>query len=335
MTTPIDGLADTVTRAMPPARLTGRTRLSGPIPTVWSSDGIGAAWSIAQDAVLAARPPAVQLHTWDPRGVADRVRVLLPSAALLVGAGIDGVARHVALGDWSVTQGVRVLTEIARRARDQGAVVIVWNAEAAWKRPPSTPERARLEQLITEALRAVSSTCPDLDQWHTAYDHPSLHGTYPWRAWLGEGSPISVSLPQVYAAPEGGLSAHRGALPRREAAALSSWAAAVRAGRIRPDAPDGTPGDLSDVDWRPYYQLHHVAAVDTVASALSHPLACLWALPTRADTAGREALAVLCAVHRTGLWGDVRALQRTLGVADDGVYGPATHAAAVVWAGRA
>ena len=51
------------------------------------------------------------------------------------------------------------------------------------------------------------------------------------------------------------------------------------------------------------------------------------------DAAGVEALRVLVAAARTGLWG-VRALQEALGVAVDGAYGPKTHAAAVAWAAR-
>jgi len=181
-------------------------------------------------------------------------------------------------------------------------------------------------EVIRAALGEVQSRWPALAQWHTSYDHPTYHSTYPWRAWLGEGSPVEVSLPQVYAAPAGGLMAHRGALPRREAAALASWAVAIRKGWIAPDDPS-TPV-REGVAWRPYYQLHHVTALDTIASALAHPLACFWALRSRSDDEGRLALRVLCGLWRRGLW-NVRAVQRAAGVRDDGVYGPVTHAAAL------
>lgn len=309
------------------------TVLRGPMPTLWHSDGIAAGWELADDLIVAAQPPAVQLHAWEPAKVADRVRRLVPGVALVVGVGVDSIARSVAKGSWSVARGVATMVDLAQRAVAVGAVAICWNAEAGWKRPPNTAERTRIEQLVREGLAAVASRFPALLQWHTAYDHPSYHSTYPWKAWLGPGSPITASFPQVYAAPEGGLMAHRGALPAREVRSLASWSQGVRAGWIRPDVPEGAPGDDTDVDWRPYYQLHHVAVADTVASAVAHPLVALWALPTRADAAGRRAFVALTLLARLGFWGEgavqqFQAAHPEAGGAD-GVYGPRTEAALV------
>lgn len=325
MTTPLDAMEAQVQRALATGTLSA---VRGAVPTLWHSDGIDAAWSLSDDLLIAARPRAVQLHTWEPRRIADTIRAALPGVTLLVGVGIDGIARDVAKGGRSVSWGVSRFVELARRATTAGAVAIVWNAEAGWKRPPADPERVRLEQLIAEGLEAARVAFPGLHQWHTAYDHPSLHSGYPWRAWLGPQSPVVASLPQVYAAPGGDLAASRGALPRREAKALASWAAAVRAGWIRPDAPAGTVEDERDVDWHPYYQMHHVALADTVSSALAHPLACLWALPTRADADGRRALLALCALDRLGYWraSGVADYQRDAGLTPDGIYGPRTGA---------
>lgn len=280
------------------------------------------------------QPRAVELHTWRPDQYAPTVRRLVPGVELSVGVGVDDEARDVALGRQSVAAAVRELvTGPVQRAIDVGATSITWNAEAAWKRPPSSTEAGRLHALIRALLGETAARHPSLVQEHTAYDHPTYHSAYPWRAWLGAGSPVTASYAQVYAAPGGDLCAHRGALPAREARALASWASAVRAGWIRPDAPEETPDDAVDVDWHPYYQLHHVLAVDTVASALAHDRVALWAIPTRDDDAGHEALAVLCALDRADLW-DVRALQAAVGVAVDGRYGPETHAATVRWAAR-
>lgn len=322
MSTPLDGLEAEVQRAL------AHTAIRGAVPTLWHSDGIGAAWDLSDDLLIAAKPRAVQLHTWEPRHIAPVVQRALPGVTLLVGVGVDGIARDVAKGSRPVSWGVARMIELARRASECGAVAIVWNAEAGWKRAPSDPERTRIEQLVAEGLAAVARDYPGLAQWHTSYDHPGYHSTYPWRAWLGPASPVVVSLPQVYAAPGGALAASRGALPRREAKALASWAAAVRAGWIRPDAPEGTAEDARDVDWRPYYQLHHVALADTVSSALAHPLACLWALPTRADADGRRALLALCALDRLGYWraSGVADYQRDAGLTPDGIYGPRTGA---------
>lgn len=320
MTTPLDAMEAAVQREL------GAASLRGPMPTLWHSDGIGAAWDISDDLLLAAKPSAVQLHTWEPRRIAPVLQRALPGVRLVMGVGVDGIARDVAKGTRSVSWGVARMRELASRADAVGAVAIVWNAEAGWKTPPSSVQRTRVEQLVREGLAAVAEDYPALAQWHTAYDHPGYHSTYPWRAWLGAGSPITVSLPQVYAAPGGAVAASRGALPRREAKALASWAAAVRAGWIRPDEPECLEGDPRDVDWRPYYQLHHVALSDTVSSALAHPLACLWALPTRADADGRRALLALCALDRLGYWreGGVADYQRDAGLTPDGIYGPRT-----------
>lgn len=292
------------------------------------------ALAACQGLLTGAQPRAVELHTWRPDQYAPAVRRLVPDVALSVGIGVDGEAKDVALGRQSVEAAVRELvTGPVRRAVDIGAVSITWNAEGAWKRPPSSAEAARLQTLIRALLGETRARYPSLVQEHTAYDHPTYHSAYPWRAWLGAGSPVTASWAQVYAAPAGGLSAHRGALPAREARALASWAAAVRTGWIRPDAPEGSAEDATDVDWRPYYQAHHVPALDTVASALAHDRVALWAIPTRADDAGREATAVLCALDRADLW-DVARVQATVGVEVDGHYGPESHAAAVRWAAR-
>ena len=284
-----------------------------------------------RDLLATAKPRAVELHTWWPDRYAPQVRRIVPDVELSVGIGVDAEARDVALGLQTVSAAVAELVRVALRAEAIGATSIAWNAEAAWKRPPNSDEASRLYQLIRALLGEVAARFPRLRQEHTAYDHPTYHSAYPWRAWLGAGSPIVASYAQVYAAPEGGLRAHRGALEAREAKALASWATAVRAGWIRADAPEGSPDDATDVDWHPYYQLHHVPAVDTVASALAHSKCALWAIPTRSDTDGAEVVRVLSAIDRANLW-DVHLLQHTVGVPVDGAYGPVTHGAVVRWA---
>lgn len=285
----------------------------------------------ARGLLVGAQPRAVELHTWRPDLYAPELRRLVPDVVLSVGVGVDSEARDVAQGRQSIPAAVAELVRVATRADAIGATSITWNAEAAWKKPPTSAEVQRLYQLIRALLGEVATRFPRLRQEHTAYDHPTYHAAYPWRAWLGAGSPVQASYAQVYAAPGGGLRAHRGALEAREARALDSWATAVRKGWIRPDAPEGTEADLVDLDWRPYYQLHHVPAVDTVASALEHPQCALWAAPTRHDADGREVVQVLAAIDRADLW-DVRALQAAVGVEVDGAYGPITHGAVVRWA---
>ena len=128
----------------------------GPCPTLWGSKGIVSAWRDARDLLVRAQPPAVQLHTWEPGRVADDVRRAIPGVRVVVGVGVDGIARDVAQGKLSVARGAAQLVMLARRAVDAGAEVIAWNAEAGWKRPPSSPERARIVALVREGLAAVA-----------------------------------------------------------------------------------------------------------------------------------------------------------------------------------
>lgn len=302
--------------------------LTGPIPTFWGGNGAEAEVRACEVLLRQARPRLVQLHTWTPERAAARVRALLgPDVGIVVGIGADGIARDVAKGTHPVSRGVATMLELAKRAHEESAVAIVWNAEAGWKRPPSSTEAALLSRCVREGLSAVAAKYPALEQHHTAYDHPGFHSTYNWRDWLGEGSPIVASWPQVYAAPGGDAMAHRGALPAREARALGSWAAAIRAGWIDPD--DASTPVREGVAWRPYYQLHHVPARDTITGALQHDGAMLWALRARSDDEGRRAFVALCALERAGFWrpDGVQAFQRDRGLDVDGVAGPQTLAA--------
>lgn len=316
------GLATTILPAPRAPRL---------IPCLWDSDGPEAAWERSKDLLLpllADEPGdgrvALKLHTTRPDLSAPLVRAALPKLPLVVACGVDWIAREVAKGRRDVAWGVAEFIALATRAMRLGAIAIEWNAEAGWKRPPSSAERARLEALIRAALAEVARLFPELEQWLTSYDHPTCHRDFPWRAWAGAGSPVTRVYLQVYAAPGDGLSAHRGALPRREAAALASYAQAVREGLVRPDAPEGTPGDLADVDWSPYLQMHSVAMADTVKTTVRHPSVSFWAFRSRTDVDGRRAFAGIVALHRLGFWGEgaLRRAQQRFGLKADDVYGP-------------
>lgn len=299
------------------------------IPTLWHNDGIAQAWAEGAPILRQARVTAVQLHTWTPNAVADTIRQSAPGIDIVCGFGVDSIARDlISTKDYHAA--VATFKTLAGRAHAVGAKAVVWNAEASWKLKSTSEHKLRVNDVIREGLLTVASTYPELEQWHTAYDHPSFHATYPWQAWLGAGSPIVRALPQVYAAPgKAGVMAVRGSLPRRKARALASWASAARAGWIAQDDPS-TP-QQEGVVWSPYFQAHSVPAVDTVAQAIDHEVTCLWAAPTRMDPEGRKALNAMCALDRLGFWraGGIADFQRSAGLAPDGVFGPLTLAAAL------
>jgi hypothetical protein len=314
----------------------------GPIPTLWDGNGAAAALHGADDLLAETHPTHVQIHTWKPDdSVVNKVRLLTGNASLILGVGIDGVAREVVSGRRTVKWGVDTLVSLAKRAHGIGAIAICWNAESSWKTPPNTEQRKLLGELIKTALAQVVLLFPDLEQWHTSFDHPTYFPDYPWSFWIGSDSPVIVSMPQVYAAPLGDVMAHRGALERREATSLASYKVAIEKNWIDKDIPDGQPGDETDVDFRPYLQLHSVPTVDTVAVAVQSPFVGGWAIHANADRAGRNALRAMCALQREGFWlpgievyrgmqvaSAVRAFQRKIGVDPDGDFGPKTAAAA-------
>ncbi len=297
------------------------TMLRGPVATLWHGEGPDAAWTLGRSVLERARPRTVQIHSWSPSLVADSIRRALPGVGLVCGFGIDSIARDVTKQRISVADGVRIFVRLAERATVAGARAVKWNAEAAWKRPPNSAESKLLTELVRNALAEIAARYPTLEQLHTAYDHPSFHSTYNWNDWLGAHSPIVASYAQVYAAPEGALMAHRGALPAREARSLASWSAAIRAGWITPDDP--STAIREGVQWRPYYQLHHVPDRDTVSSALRHESCALWAIPARADRDGRAAFVALCELDRRGYWRSegLRDFQRDNRLAVDGIFG--------------
>lgn len=297
--------------------------------TLWHAGGLRPALSGARELLAQAQPDVVQIHAGptmlaqDARYVATAVRLIVPRARIWIGVGCDGWLRGYHAGEHGRPRAIEKILSAADLASSMDAEAVVWNAESFWKTHPDDSA-----EIAAEIVRVCAIRYPGLAQGHTAYDHPTYHSTYPWRAWLGPDSPVSFALPQVYAAPGGGdhVQAHRGALAKREAASLRSWQVAVRKGWIRPDV---TPDTADDLDWYPYVQAHSVPAVDTVRLAMAHPVVAFWAAPSRIDAEGRLAVLTTCALRRLGHHGvdGIKEFQRAHSLKDDGVAGPLTRAA--------
>lgn len=313
------------------AQTQGPMRRFGPIATAWDGDGPMRAIEEGKELLLRARPPTIMVHAWEAETPLRALRTMLPSTtAYILGVGVDGIAKRVAKGEWSVAKGVQTMLTLAARAVACRCVAIMWNAEGGWKRTPRSDEAARLRDLIRQTLREVARQFPQLAQLFTSYDHPSFHSSFPFPEWVGAESPIVEAHWQVYAAGLGKeVYPHRGALPAREKSAIKSYNEAVRKRLIKPDVVDGAPGDDTDLDWRPYVQLHHVHAADTVALAVRYPSVSNWAVMSRTDKHGRAALVAQCELWHRGFWGEgaVERFQVSAGLNGDGVLGPRTAAA--------
>jgi hypothetical protein len=304
--------------------------------TLWDPNGLRVALDKASELLAEVQPDAVQLHA-GPRellrngeAVAIAVRALCPEARLWIGVGADGTVDDYAEGRASAAQVIDPLARVAALAQSLGAELLVLDPEGQWKRAKGKNSEG--------LARDVSLTCaersPGVVQAVTTYDHPSLHGSFPWRGFLGPGSKASLFLPQVYAgavaAGQQLVAPHRRSLPRRAETSLASIRAAVRAGMLRSDERDAAGLDTSsrDLDVAPYVQGHSVNEHASSQLLIESPVACVWAAMARMDRSGLAALARAARVRRARFSrpGLVRELQKDLALEADGWLGPLTAA---------
>lgn len=296
--------------------------------TTWKYHDLRGAWHDADALARDARPQIIQLHTGPEEAlshageIAAAVRAALPGTRIWLGIGMDAFPSRLGLGVERLVAEAVKLGQVAERI---GAEHLVLDAEAAWK-ATDPAERAREQDLARAILRGIAQACPGLVLGHTAYDQPGLHGTYAWQAWLGAGSPVRYTWPQVYASTGGDTMAARGALARRERASLESYKAAVRRQIVRPDLPGE---DMPDsLEFRPYEQAHGVPYPDTITLGAKYGLAAAWAAPTRIDEDGRIAVRALSELYRQSYYGPdaVQRFQLAHGLTADGICGPKTLA---------
>lgn len=308
--------------------------LRGDVATLYDGSGVGRAWDLAKDFLAAHPPDAVQLHTFpgvDAGPLSGIIRRALPGAALWLGIGCDFPMSQLKKGAWPEDRVVDTLARMARHAKAIGAVAFVLDPEDAYK-AKSAEEHARFNHVARRIVTACDAELAgtSIVLAHTAYDHPTYHTEYAWEGFVGDGSPVTLDLPQVYAAP-GAKDAipRRGALETRSARSLDSFRVARTRHMIREDieTPAGDPSD--DLDVRPYVQLHHVKAEDTISFALRTDQVCYWAMRSRMDADGEEAWKSIRKLRRLGKRGPdaVAEFQRDMGsLKVDNVAGPLTRA---------
>jgi hypothetical protein len=291
-----------------------------PRVTIWSSDGATKAYDDKRTRALldAARPPVITLHTGPlalaARGdkLTERVRRDYPGAAVWWAVTGDAHGPDPTV-PWSLC---------AQVAEELRVPVLEFNCESAWRK------QSRPFGVARAALLAAKARAPSVEFGHTAFDGPvnfpyrtlgpiklrwGYGESYDWRGFLGAGSPVQWSAPQVYAA--GKLTrGTRARLLDRFDKHTRSWAIAVRNGLVRPDV-------RRDI----YLQSHSSDTSGLVTLAETALTAAFWATPHRLDADGARAIRVLCELHRRGQ--SLREFQTSAGLAADRIAGPLTCAA--------
>lgn len=290
------------------------------VVTVYDDTGARRARPILERLARVAAPGdlAVCLHTTPDGGdqaAVDVVRSLC--LRLWWGLPYDGIPRTLRRSGGTVARALAA--SWARRVRAWSPEVVCLDGEALWK-PDATADLATLGSLALDAIAATRAELPGAAVSWTSYDHPLWH-RLPWGAILGAGG-VDLHAPQVYAAPESGVSDHRAAASRL-ASARRQWSALADAhAAVRRELLPG--GERCTV----YGQIHHVTTGGAALVLDASDTSRAWALPTRSDDAGVRALeALLIARRATGRSaGAIARWQRAHGLAADGVVGPATLA---------
>lgn len=308
--------------------------------TLWDPNGLQRALERAKNLLAEVRPDAVQLHAGPRELIANGARIerelrelLGDDLQLWIGVGADGTIDDYAEGRATAADVVRPLVETAKLAESLGAKVHCLDPEGEWKRARGKNS----EGIARDVSLSCAEAAPSCVQAVTTYDHPSLHGAFPWRGFCGVGSKASLFLPQVYAgAVVAGqtqlVAPHRRSLPRRAETSLASIRAAVRAGMLRADEQDASGLDTSarDLDVAPYLQGHSVHEHATLQALIEAPIASVWAAMARMDERGIAALRRAAKVRRVVFSGPgaVRAYQEMRGLKVDGWVGPQVAGAA-------
>ena len=304
-------------------------RRPGIAVTLWHDAGLSVAWRVAEATLraLAAEglaPPIVVCHAWpDPSHTATlrALRSALPGVRVWYSPGGNSLAGY------SATRARATAEEWARVASGHGAEALLPNLEM-----PSAAGRSGWTEgcpLAGEALaaharglyEAMHSVAPALALGLVGPDVPSYH-RLPWRALLGEGSPVTLHAPQVYPGlPRPGVSL-RGARSRYTLQG-ADWLHRVELGQVRADVAPGGAGYVV------YRQLWGCQTGAALWLADQSDVVMGWALPSRSWPEGLAALRLSLRLRREAGpgRGAIARWQAQMGLAPDGLPGPQTLAA--------
>lgn len=275
---------------------------------LWSPRGLADAVANATELLARVRPTCVMLHdspsqlqTHAPAAVAGVRKLLGQGQRVWLGVAADAGISDARMGTLGPDELLRRREGVAHLAADLGCDAVMWNAEAAWKQRVAGFNAVDADMLV----ESVHGLLPTLMQAHTAYDQPTLHGSYPWKAWSG----VDLYAPQIYWAG-GGTGAARLAAHR------SSWGHAVSIGWLR-------AGPIA-----PYLQCHGCTVRDLCMVADQFDGASFWC-SSEIDDDGIRAMSALVEIDLRGFRGPgrVAAFQASAGLVADGIVGARTLAA--------
>lgn len=312
------------------------SRTSAPLPTppglivtVGDSEPVQRDLAVALPLLALVRPDGVMLHTnpgTEDGPTVDALRRALPGIRIWLQApanvlvGLPEVKAVERVRGWvraSIALGAEVLSLNGEGASRPGAV--------GWK--PLQPLRAddlerRASLLLAEMADAARG---ELTLAWSSHDRVLSHHL-PWRSILGAGSPVTLTLPQVYATPADGSQAGVAGARARYEGTAAQHALAVKRGLIRPAFAALGAGFVL------YAQSHHHR---TAAACYLHDRAALsasWTIRrdgSLCDAAGLLALRADAEMRRRAghAPGRVARFQASAGLAPDGVVGAKTLAA--------
>lgn len=304
------------------------------------SADLRAAWLGSRALLTEVRPPVIQLHAYPTAALVptiDEIRRTLPGVRLWLGLPGNSLVRD---------GGPKKAAGYVKLCRSWGIEAFVLNCEgpssagaAGWTTattPTLTP--AQLDARMRAVLAAVAPELGPMRLGFTSHDMPQWHHL-PWAAALGAESPVTLHLPQQYAAPARSSKEPSGPPPAtgwkgaraRADKSDAEWAKLVAKGTVRADLAPGGDGFVH------YGQLHDISAagvallLDRTASSAG------WTLNARTGQSDRTkrpscddqgALAVR-ALHRARAVvgsepGSLARYQAQAGLVADGVCGPRT-----------
>lgn len=293
--------------------------------TLYAGGGPKQAFAKSRDLLASLQPSIVCLHTWpDPTDIhiVGDVRALLPGVRVWISPGANGLAAK------SSAENLKQGTEWAKWCAGNGIEVLMPNIErpSAAGQPGWVTDNAEKRASLNAPLKALLDGCASqagVSVAITSHDWPRTH---PLPSIAYEHPGVSLVLPQVY--PAIGTSdeklCSRKTAAGRLAATVGQWKSFRH---VKPDLRPPSPG------WGIYGQLwgHQPAATAWLADQADVYLG--WAMPLTPEGRAQEQgirglkLAIECRRRYGEGKGAIARAQQALGIAADGLPGPATASA--------